>query len=145
MNAAVVSAKQDFPKLTRNGINPHFESTYATLDDVLACVTPALHANGLDIFTGNHMIDGKPMCVTTLMHSGGGYRTSSFPIADLAPQKIGGTMTYAQRYNICSLLSLQIEDDDDGNRASGLKAKKSNSPRNGNPSSRPQSGGDSWI
>lgn len=141
LDAALIKARQEYPRLIRNGINPAFKSSYATLDDVISCVMPVLTKHGLNIATANWFVEGKPCVVTTVSHKEGGFRQSVFPIADPNPQKIGGCMTYAQRYQICSLLGLQAEDDDDGNTAQGVKT------QNGKASAKPaaKSGGDSWL
>ena len=45
--------------------------------------------------------------------------TSCMALPDLTdPQKIGSAITYFRRYSLTSLLSLQCEVDDDGNKAS---------------------------
>ena len=140
LDAAIIKARAEFPLLTRNGTNPAFKSSYATLDDVLACVMPVCNKHGLNISTANWFVEGKPCAITSITHKEGGFRQSCFPIADVSPQKAGGTMTYAQRYQICSLLGIQAEDDDDGNTAQGVKS------QNGKASSRPaQSSTDSWL
>lgn len=151
LNESIRSARASFPPLSSNGVNPHFDSDYATLDDVLATVLPSLEANGLDIWSDVQLVNEKPMVITTVMHSDGGYRTSCFPVADLAPQKIGGTMTYAQRYNICALFSLQVAPDDDGNKAQGLPKRPAakaaaNGRQNGVPKSKPAAASNSdWL
>lgn len=140
LDEALIKARSQYPKLLRNGKNPAFGSTYSTLDDVISCVMPALAAEGVNVATANWFVEGKPCVITTVSHSSGGFRQSVFPMADPNPQKIGGCMTYAQRYQICSLLGLQAEDDDDGNTAQGIQTK------NGKPSAKPaKAAADSWL
>lgn len=114
LDDALINARSQYPKLLRNGTNPAFKSNYSTLDDVIGCVMPALAEQGVNVATANWFIEGKPCVITTISHKSGGFRQSVFPMSDPNPQKIGGCMTYAQRYQICSLLGLQAEDDDDG-------------------------------
>ena len=143
LDKAIIKARGEFSPLHRSGSNDAFNKKkphrFATQDDVYAAVMPALTANEITVSTCNWMVDGKPFVCTTLTHSSGGFRSSLFPIADFTPQKVGGAMTYGTRYNICALLSLQIEDDDDGNRASGVRQQADGNPssRPANPSSRP--------
>lgn len=140
LDEALIKARSEYPKLARNGLNPAFKSSYATLDDVISCVMPALAKQGVNVSTANWFVEGKPCVITTISHKDGGYRQSVFPMSDPNPQKIGGCMTYAQRYQICSLLGLQAEDDDDGNTAQGIKS------RNGKPSAKPANNqADSWV
>lgn len=138
----MLKAREKFPPLARNGFNPAFKSNYACLDDVYECVLEICAQHGLNISTANWFVEGKPCCITSVTHKAGGFRQSAFPIADPSPQKVGGTMTYAQRYQICSLLGIQAEDDDDGNTAQGVKTK------NGKASAKPAetaASGNGWI
>ena len=146
LDDALIKARDQYPKLLRNGTNPAFKSRsgdpscYATLDDVITCVMPALTEQGVNVATANWFIEGRPCVITTISHKSGGFRQSVFPMSDPSPQKIGGCMTYAQRYQICSLLGLQAEDDDDGNTAQGIKS------QNGKPSAKPaKPSADSWL
>jgi len=163
LDKAIIEARKDFPPLHRSGSNTAFDKRkphrFSTQDDVYACVMPTLTARSITVSSCVWMVEGKPFVVTTISHSGGGFRSSLFPVADASPHKVGGAITYGTRYNICSLLSLQIEDDDDGNTASGVKQKADGNPssRPANPSSRPATsapaaapqaagdGGDDWA
>ena len=143
LDQAIIEARKEFGPLHRSGQNTAFSKgkphRFATQDDVYACVMPTLTARGITVSSCVWMVEGKPFVVTTISHGNGGYRSSLFPVADVTPQKAGGAMTYGTRYNICSLLSLQIEDDDDGNVAQGVRQQADGNPssRPANPSSRP--------
>ncbi|WP_350340162.1 ERF family protein [Paraflavitalea speifideaquila] len=41
------------------------------------------------------------------------------------PQSLGSAITYQRRYSLCAVLGLNIEEDDDGNGASGKDGKRS--------------------
>ncbi len=143
LDKAIIEARKEFPPLHRSGSNTAFNKNkphrFSTQDDVYACVMPTLTAKNITVSSCVWMVEGKPFVVTSISHSGGGYRSSLFPVADVSPHKVGGAITYGTRYNICSLLSLQIEDDDDGNTAAGVKQQADGNPssRPANPSSRP--------
>ena len=122
LDAAVIKARGNFAPVLKTGNNPAFRSKYAPLDSVLEAVLPALSAEGLSISSGLVEEAGAWRVLTTLSHVGGGWRVSRFPVADLAPQKVGSALTYAMRYGVSALLSLAAEEDDDGNAASQGKA-----------------------
>ncbi len=147
LDAAVLEARQNFLPLQRNGANRAFQNDgephrFSTLDDVLSAVMPALVTAEITVTSALWMLDGKPFVVTALTHKDGGYRQSLFPVADVTPHKVGGAMTYGQRYGLSALLGLQCEDDDDGNGAQGIKPKE----QKGKPSSRPsENKGGAWL
>lgn len=144
LDAAIAKARPNFVDLTKTANNPHFKSSYAPLEDVLAAVTPALAKEKVSISTAGVLAGERFYFCTTLTHAGGGWRCSYFPVTDPAPQKVGGTETYAQRYNICGLLGITAGADDDGNTASGIKAKRGSSNGKAAPASAAPSFNDGW-
>lgn len=126
LDAAIAKARSKFPDLTKTANNPHFKSSYASLETVLDCVIKPLAANGVSISTCGTLVGERFYFCTTLTHADGGWRCSYFPVTDPAPQKVGGCETYAQRYNICGMLAITGGADDDGNLASGITAKAQN-------------------
>lgn len=96
---------------------------YVDLADVLDSVRPALGSNGLSVMQGVGFCDGKPSLQTRLMHKGGQWVESEYPLKfDGDPQQRGSELTYARRYALCALLGIAAEDDDDGNVAAGNRA-----------------------
>lgn len=128
LDAALIKARSAFKPLVRTAQNPHFRNNYCPLEGVLEAVTPALTANGLSLSSNFALHGERLLFVTTLSHTGGGYRQSLFPVTDPSPQKAGATATYGTRYNVTALLGVASEDDDDGNIASGAAAKKAGKP-----------------
>jgi len=62
-----------------------------------------------------------------LIHESGEWisSTSSTPSKDATdPQKLGSAITYARRYALGAILSLNIDEDDDGQKAATAPAKK---------------------
>ena len=143
LDAAIAKARPSFVDLTKTANNPHFKSSYAPLEDVLAAVTPALAKEKVSISTAGVLAGERFYFCTTLTHADGGWRCSYFPVTDPAPQKVGGTETYAQRYNICGLLGITAGADDDGNAASGIKSTKRGSS-NGKTATAAASFNDGW-
>lgn len=129
LDEAITKARANFKDLTKSENNPHFNSSYASLEAVLEAVLEPLAAQNVTIETAGVWIGERFTFCTTIRHSSGGFKSSYFPVMDPSPQKVGGAETYAQRYNICGLLAITGGKDDDGNTAQGRpsqngKAKK---------------------
>ena len=98
---------------------------YATLDDILAGVKPALNANGLFLFQDVRCIrTGAETSVgvkTIVVHESGERLESAelyMPVEQgrgNRAQAFGSARTYACRYSLASFLGISAEDDTDGN------------------------------
>jgi hypothetical protein len=94
--------------IKKDAKNPHFKNTYATLKQVLSEVKPVLNEVGLLI---TQPIDERG--IGTVITDGKDSISSFIPIpSGLAPQPLGSAISYFRRYTICSLLALEIDDDD---------------------------------
>jgi hypothetical protein len=115
LNKKLLKFQEQIETIKKDGKNPHFKSTYATLTQILSEVKPILSELGLIILQPiNHNL-----VTTVIIDSESGESISSsieMPTGLNAPQ-VGSCLTYFRRYNIASLLSLEIADDD-GNEAS---------------------------
>lgn len=104
--------------IKKDGKNPHFKSTYATLTQILSEVKPILNDLGLvllqpisDSKVGTVILNEKnELIAETWLRLPEG----------LNPQQMGSAITYYRRYTLASLLALELEDDD-GNLASEAK------------------------
>lgn len=119
---ALIRARQAIQPIGKSATNPHFKNKYAPLGEVLASVLPALHAEGLALAGFVDRIGPDACCslVVRITHSESGETINSYVplVGGTDMQKLGGAMTYAMRYAIGMLLALELEDDDDGQRAS---------------------------
>jgi len=95
--------------IKKDGKNPHFKSTYATLTQILSEVKPVLSECGLIVIqpirdnrVGTVITDGDKLTVESWIELPSG----------LNPQQLGSAITYFRRYTLAALLSLEIEDDD---------------------------------
>jgi len=100
-----------------------FKYTYADLPAVIDAVKLPFSSNGLS-FTQLPEVDmiTKTVNLTTiLMHVSGQYISSvlAMGFADLKPQTIGSSITYARRYALSAMAGISSEDDDDGSAGSG--------------------------
>lgn len=95
--------------IKKDGKNPHFKSTYATLTQILSEVKPILSECGLLI-----MQPIKDHKVGTVIYDDKGAIAESYidlP-TNMTPQQLGSAITYFRRYTLASLLALEIEEDD---------------------------------
>lgn len=94
--------------IKKDAKNPHFKNTYATLKQVLSEVKPILNEVGLLL---TQPIDERG--IGTVITDGKDSISSFIPLPQgLAPQPLGSAISYFRRYTICSLLALEIDDDD---------------------------------
>lgn len=102
--------------IKKDAKNPFFKSSYASLSNILESIKEPLIESGLSLLqfpTGDYGL------TTILLHESGEYLKSEYsmkPVKD-DPQGRGSAITYARRYAIASILSLNIDEDDDGNTA----------------------------
>ena len=111
--------------IKKDGTNSFFkksngkESTYATLPNILSEVKPIL--NALKLVVTQPISNNEVFTIITDSESGEQI-ISSVPLpSGLNAQQIGSAITYFRRYTLSSLLSLEIDEDDDGNKASEPK------------------------
>lgn len=105
----------------KDGNNPHFKSSYATLNEVLDKVKGPLNEMGILILqTPEH--DGLR---TTLIDTEDDTTVSCFMpyVETTTAQKLGSCNTYNRRYSLVTLLGLE-DTDDDAEEASKPKPKK---------------------
>jgi hypothetical protein len=107
--------------IKKDAKNPFFKSTYASLSNILDGINEPLIECGLSI---SQFPSGDYGLTTILMHESGEYIESEYqmrPVKD-DPQGRGSCITYQRRYAIASVLSLNIDEDDDGNQATHGKS-----------------------
>lgn len=114
---ALCKFQAEVEKIKKGATNPFFKSKYATLADILDVIRQPLANNGLSFVQfpkGEHGLE------TMLMHTSGEYLSESYsmrPVKD-DPQGAGSVITYQRRYALGAVLGLNIDEDDDGNKAS---------------------------
>ena len=104
-------------KVSKSANNPFFKSKYAPLPDILEAINEPLNEAGLVL---SQFPDGDGLC-TLIMHPESGewlQATVKMELEKLNPQGYGSASTYYRRYSIAAALSLNIDEDDDGNKAS---------------------------
>ena len=131
---ALSDFQQKVGKIAKDGKNPAFRSKYATLPGILDAIQEPLRDCGL-AFT--QVPSGLGKLTTTVRHLPTGEEISGtieMVAPDSKPQTYGSLITYQRRYALVAMLGLNVDEDDDGNAASGVKAKAaSDDPVNGIP------------
>jgi len=129
------------PKIVKDTRNDYFKSRYADLGTILGIVNPILAANDLSVV---QLVSGENELTTMLVHKSGQYigavsvmrpieavvrrDQNKNDILGVTPQALGSAITYQRRYAVAAILSLCIDDDDDGNAASATGRKPEDRP-----------------
>lgn len=115
LSAALCKAQKKFKTALKKSKNPYFHSNYADYTEVLSCVKEALNDEGITIL---QPID-EDVVETVLLHESGEFICSVTKIYNISnkPQDYGSAITYARRYALSSMLAVDSDEDDDGNRA----------------------------
>jgi len=103
-------------KVGKDAVNPHFKNKYASLSNIIEATTPHLNAVGLSVV----QLPCEGGLETMILHTSGEYisSVSSTPCKDMSnPQALGSAITYARRYALGAALSLNIDEDDDAQKA----------------------------
>jgi hypothetical protein len=115
---ALVEFQKKVGTINKDSVNPFFKSKYAALPDILKAIHQPLVDCDLAI---SQFPSGSNGLTTILTHAKSGefmLETYFMTPSKNDPQGIGSSITYQRRYAIGSILSLNIDEDDDGNKAS---------------------------
>jgi len=107
-------------------------STYPTLANILKTITPTLISHGLVLLQETTSNEFGVGVSTSILHLSGAsidFAPLTMQPADLKPQTVGSTISYARRYSLISALGLVGGDeDDDGEKGTfGSKVTPQNS------------------
>ena len=114
--AALFEFQQHCSKIIKKANNPFFKSKYADLPSILDEIAEPLKISGLVV---SQFPDGDGL-TTIVMHPKSGEwieATGKMIPVKLDPQSMGSAITYQRRYALCSVLGLNVDEDDDGNKA----------------------------
>lgn len=136
LGAALAKAQVELtnPKKSRTvkikSTKGNYSYSYAELDTIIDHVRVPLAKNGLSIIQFTAIEDGKLVLMTRLLHSGGQFLQSVYPLpAGASAQEMGSAITYGRRYCIGAMLFLAAEDDEDGKLADGAGGGEDTSDR----------------
>lgn len=129
-------------KIKKTSENPYFKKKYAGLPEILDAIQSPLDEAEL---TFTQMPDGDSLTTILIHVPTGEYFQSTYAIHPVKndPQAIGSAITYARRYAIGAMLSLNVVEDDDGNSATGNEVRKEekraeNKPADKKPENKPK-------
>lgn len=147
---ALAAAQAEMGDAAKDGKNPHFRSSYATLAEVRRVVVPALAKHGIAVTQLPAVTDGGVEVTTVLMHSSGQYVSSklTMPVKDRAPQAVGSAITYGRRYALAAVACVAADEDDDGEAAMGRGGRQGGSqsvPRAQGGGSAPSEGAKAFL
>jgi hypothetical protein len=143
---ALAKAQSEYKAVGKSGVNKFFNNAkYPTLDDYLAASTAALTKNGLCVSQDLVTVEGKLKLFTTLAHSSGEEKTTSFDLilSKNDMQALGSAATYGRRYAYAAITGMAPEDDD-GNLATG-KGFENDKNQQGNGNGSQETGGSSGL
>jgi len=108
--------QRDVDTIRKTEVNPFFKSKYASLADILNVIREPLAENGLSFV---QFPKGKYGLETMLMHISGEWLSESYEMEPSKhdPQGAGSVITYQRRYALGAILGLNIDVDDDANKA----------------------------
>ena len=126
---ALVAWHKTLPSASKGGSNPHFRSSYSTLEEVIAVAETATDF-GITFtqLTDFEVIEGGiiEFVKTVILHESGDRfeaRTLIKAKDKSNPQQMGSGITYAKRYGLQAALGIPSEDDD-ANAATKPKAEE---------------------
>ena len=121
INEKLFNLQQEIGTISKDASNPFYKSKYFDINSLIKQLQPLLKKHKLLLLQPieEDMVVSKLICI-----NGTGGVISGLKLPEISdPQKLGSCITYYRRYTLSSLLGLQSEDDD-GNTASGVTAKK---------------------
>lgn len=123
--AALSAAQGKFTNPPKNATNPHFRSRFASLDAIVEMARPVLAENGLAVLHLVGTAGGATVLRTRLLHTSGQWLDSVVPLLSAAkgPQVFGSELTYQKRYNLCAVLNIVADSDDDAQAAQEQQGK----------------------
>jgi hypothetical protein len=117
ISKAIIAFHSKVPKVKKDEKNPFFGKKYASLANILDVISTPLNECGLAII---QQPCGVNQLETILLHESGEFISECYEMkpAKQDPQGDGSRITYQRRYAVGAILSLNIDEDDDGNKAS---------------------------
>jgi hypothetical protein len=112
---ALAKAQAAMHGATKDGKNPAFKSTYASLASVVDAARGPLTSNGITFMQAPGTIAEHGLPITTMLaHTSGEWIKTTFhiPVVKRDPQGVGSATTYGCRYSLMAVLGLPPVDDD---------------------------------
>lgn len=121
---ALVAIQRDLKPLTKTSVNGEYGSGFVPLDEVMPKAMELLTRHKIAVVQPPVSDDNDHIALQTMLvhESGVAYSTMTrLALSKADPQGHGSAITYMRRYALMSILGMTAEDDDDdGNKASGV-------------------------
>lgn len=115
LTKALLKCQREIHNAHKDSSNPHFRSSYASLESVLDSVKGTANANGIVIVQGNGRDEHGDYASTVLYHAETGeeLRSKVYLVLDKPTmQGLGSAITYARRYALAAVFAIGQSDDD---------------------------------
>lgn len=132
LSGALLVFDSEVGRIGKSSTNPFFKNKYAPLPEILAAIKEPLLIAGLTV---KQFPEGDHGMTTIIMHAESGEwisTTYTMKPAKDDPQGEGSRITYQRRYALGACLGLNIDIDDDGNKASTPSIFKDTKPTEDN-------------
>ena len=108
INQALFNIQIECPPIEKDGKNPHFKSSYATLPNVLSILKPLFIKHKVFYSAQQVIKDSAEYLIVSLYHlESGESKTTDIRLLNASDmQKLGSATTYAMRYGLLELLGL---------------------------------------
>jgi ERF superfamily len=119
----IIKVQRKLQPLVRTSSNEEYDSKFTPLPQVMTFALELLNKNKVGVIQSPTTIDGLAALRTILVHESGVSFQDATKLAlpKVDPQSHASAITYMRRYALMSMLGLTSEDDDDdGNKASGV-------------------------
>jgi len=122
LSTALARAQATMNSAQKSGHNPHFRSTFSTLEDLILASRESLTREGLSVTQFLDAEGDNDYLVTQLRHASGEIINSKTRLhlkdkTDI--QKLGSAISYLKRYSYAAICGIATSDnDDDGNSVS---------------------------
>lgn len=129
--SALAKAQAEMKPAQKTGYNPHFKSSFSTLEDLIEASRLVLTKNGLSVCQYPHSEGENTYLVTKLKHASGQEELSMVRIVLKDPsdiQKLGSALSYLKRYayaSMCGIATSEGEDDGEYSRTEQVDNKSS--------------------
>lgn len=116
---ALVAAQAEVQHAIKDSKNPHFKSTFASLESVIDAIKPVYARHGLTVVQLPGWQDGLATVETIVLHESGEWISgvAAAPLQKPDPQGVGSALTYLRRYSLAAVGGI-AQVDDDGHAAS---------------------------
>jgi len=111
---AMLEAQKVIRHATKDSENPHFHSSYASLNAVIDECKKPYNDNGIVLIQGTGGVDMAVVVSTRLAHVSGQWYECAVTLEPekKGPQPLGSVITYGRRYTLQTLACMGAEDDD---------------------------------